>query len=154
MANQGSSAIVREMNRRALAAVIVLCAVSWASACSRKVADYPIPPNAARTDGLAYVVLHPGRGLPAMQGGIWGVQTRLISHTERGCNYPCETFLLYRRFSDEPHPWNGLVKDMRQGEVRRVWLISPKNREPLVYEVELASVVRVDSAGKPVVDDR
>lgn len=138
------------MNRRALAAVIALCAVR----CDRgKVADYPIPPNAARAGRLTYVVLHPGNGSPANEGGIWGVKAKLISHRRPGCDYPCETYLLYRR-NDRSQPWGDLVSDMRQGEIRRVWLTSRNRSEPLVYEVELVSVVRVDSSGKPVVDDR
>ena len=122
--------------------------------CSRKVKDYPIPRGASRAGGLLYVTLRAGDGRPAMDGGIWGVETRLVSHTERGCSFPCTRYLLYPRFSPYLEPWNGVVRTMREGEIRRVWLNAPERSEPAVFEIELASVIRTDSAGKAIIENR
>lgn len=89
-----------------------------------------------------------------MDGEIWGVESKLISHTERGCEYPCKRYQLYKRFSRDLEPWNSLVKTMREGEIRRVWLQRPDRAEPVVFEIELASVVRTDAAGEPIIDNR
>jgi hypothetical protein len=122
-------------------------------ACSRKVKDYPVPPDARQADNLRYVTLREGDGRAAMEGGIWGVESKLVSHTERKCEYPCKRYMLYRRFSPYLEPWNALVKTMREGEVRRVWLQRP-GKEIVVFEIELASVVRTDSAGEPIIEHR
>jgi hypothetical protein len=124
------------------------------TACSRKVKDYPVPPNAQSVAGLRYVTLKKGDGRYAMEGGIWGVESKLVSHTERNCEYPCKRSMLYRRFSRYLEPWNPVVKTMREGEIRRVWLKRPDHAEPAVFEIELASVVRTDRAGEPIIDNR
>ena len=123
-------------------------------ACSKQVKRYPIPPDASRADGLVYVKLKSGDGRSAMEGAIWGVASTLMSHTERGCDYPCKRFMLYPRFSRQLEPWNGLVKTMREGEVRRVWLTLPGRTDPSVFEIELAAVVRTDSAGEPIIENQ
>lgn len=89
-----------------------------------------------------------------MEGGIWGVESKLVSHTERGCEYPCKRYQLYKRFSHHLDPWNPLVKTMREGEIRRVWLKRPDQGAPVVFEIELASVVPTDAAGEPIIDNR
>ncbi|HEY0160043.1 MAG TPA: hypothetical protein VGF28_22340 [Thermoanaerobaculia bacterium] len=122
--------------------------------CSRKVKDYPVPRAAQKLDGMVCVTLRHGDGPPAMSGGIWGVESRLMSHTEQGCAYPCKRYLLYPRLSQQLEPWNGVVRTMREGEVRRVWLTLPQHNEPRVYDIELASVVRTDSAGEPIIENR
>jgi hypothetical protein len=102
--------------------------------------------------GVLYITLKNGDGRLAMDGGIWGVESKLISHTERGCAYPCTRYMLYKRFSHQLEPWNPLVKTMREDEVRRVWLQRP-NGEFAVFEIELASVVRTDNRGAPIVEN-
>lgn len=52
--------------------------------CTRKVRDYPTPASALSVDHLRYVVLKKGDGRFAMDGGIWGVESGLVSYTERG----------------------------------------------------------------------
>lgn len=121
-------------------------------ACDRKVRDYPVPPNAVKIDGLLYVRLKNGDGRPAMEGGIWGVEARLLSHKERGCAYPCTRYMLYKRFSWQLEPWNALVRTMREGEIRRVWLRQP-NGGRTVFEIELRSVVRTDAHGTPIIEN-
>jgi hypothetical protein len=117
----------------------------------REVKTFPVPKGAhGVTADMQYVTLRSGTGLAAMDGGIWGVETLLLSHRERDCHYPCEHYALYRRFDWHLDPWNPLVKTMREGETRRVWLKVPNRSEPLVYDVTLASVVKTDSAGEPV----
>jgi hypothetical protein len=83
-----------------------------------------------------------------------GIETKLVSHTEPGCKYPCKRYLLYPRLSKQPEPWNVVVKTMRKGEVRRVWLGLPERNKTVVYEIELASVVRTDRAGEPIIETR
>jgi len=61
---------------------------------------------------------------------------------------------LYKRFSHHLDPWNPLIKTMREGEIRRVWLKRSDRAEPVVFEIELASVVRTDAAGEPIIDNR
>jgi hypothetical protein len=122
--------------------------------CDREVKHYPLPQDAQKVNGLRYVMVRHGDGPTAMSGGIWGVESRLLSHTERGCEYPCRRYMLYPRFSKQLEPWNAVVRTMKEGEVRRVWLLSPDRDAPVVYDVELASVVRTDRSGEPIVDNR
>jgi ABC-type transporter Mla MlaB component len=62
--------------------------------------------------------------------------------------------MLYPRFSHQFEPWNELVKTMKEGEVRRVWLKRPNRKDAAVFEIELASVVRTDSAGEPIIENQ
>lgn len=133
--------------------LLVVLLVTVLIACTRKVKDYPIPSSALKADGLLYVKLKNGDGRSAMDGGIWGVESKLLSHTERGCDYPCKRYMLYPRFSDQFEPWNVLVKTMREGEVRRVWLKHPDRKDPAVFDIELVSVVRTDRAGEPIIEN-
>lgn len=133
---------------------IAIAVLVMAVACSRKVKEYPTPSDAIQLGALQYVTIEVGSGRRALDGEIWGVESRLVSHTERGCDYPCKRYMLYRRFSPQFEPWNGLVKTMREGEIRRVWLKRRGRKDPVVFEIELASVVRTDTRGEPIIDNR
>ena len=61
--------------------------------------------------------------------------------------------MTYPRFSARLEPWNPLLKSMHRGEVRRVWLTLPGKKEPLVYDIRLALVVRTDASGDPIVEN-
>jgi hypothetical protein len=135
---------------RGIAIAVLVVAV----ACSGKVKEYPEPSGAIPLGNLRYVPLVAGRGRAALDGEIWGVESTLVSHRERGCDYPCKRYLLYRRFSPQLEPWNALLRTMREGEIRRVWLKLPGRNEPVVFEIELASVIRTDARGEPIIDNR
>jgi hypothetical protein len=131
-----------------------LCLVMFAcvvlGACSRKVRQYDIPRDAVVEGSFRSVRLKQGDGRPAMDGEFWAIRVRLMSHAQRGCAYPCEVYLSFPRFDSQLEPWNKLVKTMREGEVRRVWFVLPEDREPRVYEIELARVSRSNSAGEAI----
>jgi hypothetical protein len=103
--------------------------------------------------GMKYIVLHSGAGRPAADGTIWGIQWKLVSHSQRGCKYRCTTYVLDEKSDRRFKPWVELAGTMREGEVRRVWVTWPGERESKTYEVELASVVMTDAMGNPIIDN-
>ncbi len=122
-------------------------------ACARKVADYPVPPSATVTaSGLRTVVIKPGSGASAKDGELYGVNWVLLSHTKRGCEYPCVEREFFPRSELKDPRWREIILMMRQGETRRVWIVEKPKQEPRVYDVILASVDRLGPDGQAIVD--
>lgn len=133
-----------------LAIVLVLIAAG----CEREVRKYPVPDGAITTrDGDKFVVIRAGDGPMASSGQIWGVEEKLISHSEPDCPYPCKRYML-RPVSDPYHDdkreW---LRTMREGEIRRFWM-KGKDGTVRVFEFEMGSVIKTDSAGEPIPDQR
>jgi hypothetical protein len=121
--------------------------------CVRKVADYPVPANALTlSSGVRCVTIKPSKGQPATAGELYGVNWTLLSHTKRGCTYPCEERELLPRAELKDARWREVILSMHEGEVRRVWIVEKPKQEARVYDVVLASVDRLGPDGQAIVD--
>jgi hypothetical protein len=134
--------------------VVFLVLSAFSAGCSdvEFVRSYPVPDGAVTQGEYTWSVLRVGTGRRAMDASYWGVRSRMISHRLKGCDYPCGTLVVHRRFSPNLDPWNPLLRGMRQGEVRRVWWTPPGESERRVYEIELAVAAREDANGDPLND--
>lgn len=138
---------VRSAQIATLVLSIVICG------CVGKVAEYPVPANASTlSSGVRCVTIKPGKGETATAGELYGVNWTLLSHTKRGCTYPCEERELLPRAELKDARWREVILSMREGEVRRVWIVETPKQEPRVYDVVLASVDRLGPDGQAIVD--
>jgi hypothetical protein len=133
-------------NRFCITMIITLLCM----ACERRVANYPLPAVAQTSGAFTHVVVRPGDGPSAQVGGIWGVKWTLLSHAQRDCTHPCSVEGLYPKADPHFKVWQEILKSMHEGEVRRVWVTWPGERDIKTYDVELLSVVKTDAAGHPV----
>ena len=133
----------------------VVLSTMIATACERKVANYPIPANAMTTkSGVRYVTLRAGTAESALEGELYGVNSVLLSHTRRACEHPCEQRDMMSRSDLKDQRWRDMILSMHEGETRRVWIVEKQNEEPRVYDVTLASVDRLGPDGQAVVNTR
>ena len=137
--------------RTVLITTLVLSIVTFG--CVRKVADYPVPANASTlSSGVQCMTIKSSKGEPATGGELYGVNWTLLSHTKRGCTYPCEERELLPRSELKDPRWREVILSMREGEIRRVWIVEKPKQEPRVYDVALASVDRLGPDGQAIVD--
>lgn len=130
------------LRKRSLTVCVAIVALL---ACSDRPAGPALPSEArVAVDGSRWIQLKAGSGKLGAHSVWWSLDWR---------EFPCDPGFcphVYNGRADSKiyDPFRANVLQMREGEVRRIWL---RSRDGYVYDVHLERVFETDGKGEPII---